>query len=80
MSVTIRLVRIGKKGKANYRIVAIDTRKKRNGRYIEKIGFYNPLVNPPVIDLDQDKVKKWLEKGALLSEGMRKLLIKKGST
>lgn len=67
-------MRIGKKGFPNYRIVAVDRRKKRNGTYLEKLGFYNPLVNPPILDLDKAKLTSWLTKGALLSEGMRKLI------
>ena len=73
MPTTIRLMRIGKKGSPSYRIVAIDKRKKRNGRYLEKIGFYNPLQNPPVLQVDKKKLDYWLQKGATISEGIRKL-------
>ena len=74
MPVTLRLLRLGKKGNPSYRIVAIDKRKKRNGTYKEIVGFYNPVANPPVLTLDQKKVAYWLDKGALISEGLEKLM------
>ena len=77
MAVTIRLMRFGKKGFPNYRIVAVDSRKKRNGAYLDRVGFYNPLTKPASIEIDEKKVTYWLEKGASISEGMRKLLGKK---
>lgn len=77
MPVTIRLMRLGKKGQPRYRIVAVDKRKKRDGAYIEKIGFYNPMDNPPQINIDKNKLQAWIKKGSLISEGVRKLL-KKG--
>lgn len=74
MPVTLRLLRLGKRGNPSYRIVAIDKRKKRNGTYIDIVGFYNPVANPHVFTLDKTKVDYWLDKGALISEGLRKLL------
>jgi small subunit ribosomal protein S16 len=74
MAITLRLLRLGKKNTPAYRIVAIDKRKKRNGTYVDVVGFYNPLSNPPALDLDQKKVEGWMNKGALVSEGLRKLL------
>ncbi len=74
MAVTLRLLRLGKKGNPSYRIVAMDKRKKRNGTYVEIVGFYNPVANPSVFTLDQKKVDYWLDKGALISEGLRKLM------
>lgn len=74
MAVTLRLLRLGKRGSPSYRIVAIDKRKKRNGMYVEIVGHYNPIANPPVFTLDQKKVDSWLGKGAMISEGLRKLL------
>lgn len=74
MAVTLRLLRLGKKGNPSYRIVAIDKRKKRNGTYVEIVGFYNPVATPPVFTLDQKKVAYWLDKGALVSEGLGKLM------
>jgi len=74
MPATIRLMRFGKKGQPSYRIVVIDKRKKRDGSYIEKIGSYNPMVEPKHLDLDDKKLNEWKLKGAIISEGMRKLL------
>ncbi len=69
-------MRVGKKGFPNYRIIAIDKRKKRDGAYIEKLGFYDPLTNPMTLTIDEQKLAKWREKGALISEGLTKLLKK----
>lgn len=74
MPATVRLMRFGKKGQPSYRIVVLDKRKKRDGAYIEKIGFYNPMVEPKILDIDNEKLKSWMLKGAIISEGMRKLL------
>lgn len=74
MAVTLKLYKLGKKGKPAYRIVAVEKRSKRNGRYIEAIGFYNPLTDPFTLNLDKERFDHWLEKGALISEGLRKLL------
>jgi len=74
MAVKIRLTRVGKKKYPKYRIVAIEESKKREGRYIEKIGFYNPIPNPYIFKIDQLKLNNWLKKGARLSNGVRKLL------
>lgn len=67
-------MRTGKKGFPHYRVVVMDKRKKRNGAYIEKIGVYNPLVEPAKLDIEEKKLQEWLLKGAQLSEGMTKLL------
>ncbi len=77
MAVSIRLMRIGKKGNPAYRIVAIDKRKKRNTEYLDKLGFYNPLLEPAKLELDEKKLIDWVNKGAVLSEGAQKLLGKK---
>lgn len=76
MAVTLRLMRFGKRKYATYRIVAIDKRKKRDGSYIEKVGFYNPMMNPAALTIDTDKYKSWINKGAQLSDGLRKLIKK----
>lgn len=73
MAVAIKLIKYGKKGQPSYRIVAIDKREKRNGPYIEKIGLYNPLTNPPVLTINKERYKYWLNKGAEISEGILKL-------
>lgn len=74
MAVALRLMRIGKRGVPFYRIVAIDKRKKRNGRYIEKIGLYNPLTEPATIEINQKQLDLWTQRGAQISEGLAKLL------
>ena len=66
MATRIRLQRHGKKGKPVYHIVIADQRSPRDGRYIEKIGLYNPNVNPAVIDINFDKSVEWVMKGCLL--------------
>ena len=76
MAAAIKLMRTGKKGMPSYRIVVIDKRKKRSGNYLDKLGFYNPLTNPAQISLDQAKFDAWVNKGAQLSEGVKKLLKK----
>jgi small subunit ribosomal protein S16 len=74
MAVTIRLMRFGKRKQPTYRVVAIDKRKKRDGSYIEKVGFYNPMTTPATFELDMEKYESWRLKGAEISEGVRKLL------
>jgi small subunit ribosomal protein S16 len=78
MAVKIRLARKGRKSKAYYHIVVADSRSPRDGRYIQKIGFYNPLTNPATIDLDFDKALDWLQKGALPTDTCRAILSYKG--
>ncbi|MCH3884241.1 30S ribosomal protein S16 [Tenacibaculum aquimarinum] len=79
MPVKIRLQRHGKKGKPFYWVVAADSRAKRDGRYLEKIGTYNPNTNPAIIDLDVDKVVDWLQKGAQPTDTAKALLSYKGA-
>jgi small subunit ribosomal protein S16 len=79
MSVKIRLQRHGKKGKPFYWIVAADARSKRDGRFLEKLGTYNPNVNPAQIDLDLDGSVKWLQNGAQPTETAKRLLSYKGA-
>ncbi|MFA5136901.1 MAG: 30S ribosomal protein S16 [Patescibacteria group bacterium] len=74
MPVTIRLMRFGKKGHPTYRVVVLDKRKKAVGSYIEKIGTYNPMKNPAEINIDKTLLDKWRKKGAVVSDGVRKLL------
>ena len=78
MAVRIRLARKGRKKLAYYHIVVADSRSPRDGRYIEKIGNYNPLTNPATIELDFDKALGWLQNGALPSETCRAILSYKG--
>jgi small subunit ribosomal protein S16 len=77
MAVTIRLMRFGKKGHPFYRIVALDKRKKRDGSYIEKVGTYDPMMEPAKIDIIKTKYDYWASKGAIISEGVRKILKQK---
>ena len=79
MPVRIRLQRHGKKGKPFYWIVAADSRAKRDGRYLEKIGIYNPNTNPATVELDVDQAVKWLENGAQPSDTARTLLSYRGA-
>lgn len=78
MAVKIRLLRMGRKKKPFYRIVAIDSRVRRDGRYLENLGYYDPLANPAVVKIDKGKVLAWLEKGAIPSETVFNLLQKQG--
>lgn len=74
MAVTIRLFRQGKKNQPFYRIVVIDKKTKRQGKYIEAIGFYNPLKEPAEIKIDKERLSFWENRGAIISEGLKKLL------
>lgn len=78
MPVRIRLQRHGKKGKPFYWVVAADARAKRDGRYLEKLGTYNPNSNPATVDLNIDHTVSWLEKGAQPTDTARTLLSYKG--
>ena len=79
MPVKIRLQRHGKKGKPFYWVVAADARAKRDGRYLEKIGTYNPNTNPATVNLDVDAAVKWLENGAQPTDTARTLLSYRGA-
>lgn len=78
MPVKIRLQRHGKKGKPFYWIVAADARAPRDGKYLAKLGTYNPNVNPAIIDLDVDGSVKWLQDGAQPTDTARAILSYKG--
>ena len=78
MPVKIRLARHGKKGYAFYHIVVADSRAPRDGKFIEKIGTYNPNTNPATIDLNFDKALDWLQKGAQPTDTCRAILSYKG--
>lgn len=79
MPVKIRLQRHGKKGKPFYWIVAADSRAKRDGKYLEKLGIYNPNVNPAQIELNLDGTVKWLQNGAQPTDTARAILSYKGA-
>ena len=77
-SVKIRLRRMGAKKAPSYRIVVADSRYPRDGRFIEEIGFYNPMTNPAEVKVDAEKAKKWIVNGAQPTETVRDLLKKSG--
>ena len=78
MPVKIRLQRHGKKGKPFYWVVAADARTKRDGRYLEKLGTYNPNTNPATVDINIDQAVKWLENGAQPTDTAKTLLSYRG--
>jgi len=78
MAVKIRLRRMGAKKAPFYRIVVADSRYPRDGRFIEEIGYYNPLTEPAEINVDGEKAKKWIASGAQATETVKSLLKKSG--
>ena len=78
MAVRIRLTRKGAKKKPYYRIVAADSEAPRDGRFLEILGLYNPMKDPVEIKLNNEKVNKWLKRGASASESVRAILRKEG--
>ncbi|MGN0709340.1 MAG: 30S ribosomal protein S16 [Anaerovoracaceae bacterium] len=76
--VKIRLKRLGAHKKPFYRIVVADSRSARNGRFIEELGYYDPIADPAVIKINGEETKKWLNEGAQVSETVRSLLKKSG--
>lgn len=72
--VKIRLFRTGAKHKPAYRVVAQDSQKKRNGKTLEVIGYCDPKTKPPTLKINKEKLEYWLNHGARLSEGARKLI------
>jgi len=78
MAVKLRLTRIGGKKTPFYRIVAMDSRKARDGQYIEQIGTYDPIKTPAEIRIDKEIAKKWLDVGAQPTDTVRNLFYKAG--
>jgi small subunit ribosomal protein S16 len=74
VAVKLRLTRVGSKKNPIYRVVAADSRSPRDGKFIEILGRYNPQTDPSTIDVDADKVKAWLEKGAQPTESVARIL------
>ncbi len=74
----IRLRRIGKKKQPQYRLVIADSHAPRDGAFIETVGTYNPLTDPATIEVNEERVKEWLSKGAVPSERAVKILASKG--
>ena len=78
MAVKIRLTRIGKKKAPSYRVIVADSRSPRDGRFIEEIGYFDPLTNPETVKIDADKAKTWIKNGAQPTDTVRALLKKSG--
>ena len=76
MAVKIRLRRMGAKKAPFYRVVVADSRYPRDGRFIEEIGYYNPMTNPAVIKIDAEKAQKWIANGAQPTDTVKSLLKK----
>ena len=76
--VKIRLRRMGAKKAPFYRIVVADSRYPRDGRFIEEVGYYNPMTNPITVNVDAEKVEKWLANGAQPTETVKSILAKNG--
>jgi small subunit ribosomal protein S16 len=74
MAVRMRLTRVGSKKNPIYRVVVADSRSPRDGRFIEIVGRYNPQTDPSIIELDEEKVRDWIGKGAQPSDTVRRLL------
>jgi small subunit ribosomal protein S16 len=74
LAVKLRLTRVGSKKNPIYRVVAADSRSPRDGKFIEIVGRYNPQTDPSTIELNEEKVKDWLSKGAQPTESVRRLL------
>ncbi len=79
MAVKIRLKRIGAKKAAFYRVVVADSRSPRDGRFIEEIGTYNPLMDPAEIKIDNEAAQKWIKNGAQPTDTVRALLKRSGA-
>ena len=80
MAVKLRLQRYGSKKRPFYRIVAADSRSKRDGRYLEIIGTYDPTKEPVAVRIDEDKASKWLNEGAIATDTVKNLFSKAGIT
>lgn len=78
MSVKIRLKRMGSKKRPFYRVVVADSRSPRDGRFIEEVGTYNPLIEPAEVKLEEESIMQWLNNGAQPSDTVRNILSKAG--
>lgn len=76
--VKIRLKRMGAHKKPFYRVVVADSRNARNGKFIEELGYYDPMKEPPVIHIDEERAKQWIGEGAQPSDTVRALFKKSG--
>jgi small subunit ribosomal protein S16 len=80
MAVKLRLQRFGAKKKPIYRLVAADSRVKRDGKYLEIVGTYNPLTKPATVKIDEEKARKWLDEGAQMTDTVKNLFSEAGIT
>ena len=80
MAVKLRLRRMGKKKQPIYKMVAADSRSPRDGKFLEAVGFYNPLTNPHTLDIKEDRIMYWLNVGAQPTHTVKSLLRQKGIT
>jgi small subunit ribosomal protein S16 len=78
MAVSIRLTRGGSKKKAFFRVVVTDSKSKRDGRFLEIVGHFNPKTRPESITLDMDRIREWTDKGGQLTPAVKKLIKEKG--
>jgi small subunit ribosomal protein S16 len=78
MAVRIRLARMGAKKKPFYRLIAADSEAPRDGKFLEILGYYDPMKDPAIIKVHKEKINYWLGKGALVSESARAVLKKQG--
>ena len=78
MSVKIRLARHGSKKRPHYRIVVADSEAPRDGKFLEIVGTYNPLVDPVKVTIEQDRVNYWMDKGVILSDTVKSIFKKQG--
>ena len=76
MAVKLRLTRLGAKKNPYYRVVVADSRYPRDGRFIEEVGYYNPMTNPATVKLDNEKIAKWIANGAQPTETVKSLIDK----
>lgn len=74
MAVKIRLKRVGSKKNPHYRVVVSDSKFPRDGRFIEEIGYYNPVPNPPIVSIDKEKALKWMGEGARPTDTVKALM------
>lgn len=78
MAIKIRLARFGAKKRPFYRVVVADSREQRDGKYIEKLGFYDPRKDPPEFVIDKEKTLYWLKQGAIPTETVKSFIKKRG--
>ncbi|WP_022852052.1 30S ribosomal protein S16 [Limisalsivibrio acetivorans] len=78
MATKIRLMRLGRKKRPFYRIVVADSRERRDGNFIEILGYYNPITDPAEVKVDEERALKWLKEGAIPTDTARNILSKQG--